>query len=91
MEFWVRSISTGIFEYVLSISRTSSFSTVRGRCGLCGWQEARPQGVQSTKNDSAAVPLQRHRIELPVDFEGDVQVHSMPASPHDRDVMLNKK
>ena len=35
--------------------------------------------VQSAKDDSATGPLQHHQF--------DVAMYSMPASPHDRDVM----
>ena len=43
--------------------------------------------VQSAKADSATGPLQRHRFEIPVDCKDDVEMFSMLASPHDRDVM----
>ena len=42
--------------------------------------------AQSAKDDSATVPLQ-HQFELPVDCKDDMETFSMPASPHDRDVM----
>ena len=42
--------------------------------------------AQSAKDDSATGPLQ-HQFETPVDFTHDVAMYSMPASPHDRDVM----
>ena len=42
--------------------------------------------AQSAKDDSATVPLQ-HQFELPVDCSDDVEVFSMPATPHDRNVM----
>ena len=43
--------------------------------------------VQSAKHDSAIGPLQHHQFETPVDCTRDVAMYSMPASPHDRDVM----
>ena len=43
--------------------------------------------VQSAKDDSATGPLQHHQFETPVDCTHDVAMYSMPASPHDRDVM----
>ena len=43
--------------------------------------------VQSAKDDSATRPLQHHQFETPVDCTHDVAMYSMPASPHDRDVM----
>ena len=43
--------------------------------------------VQSAKDDSATGPLQHHQFETPVDCTHDVAMFSMPASPHDRDVM----
>ena len=39
--------------------------------------------AQSTKVDSATVPLQHHQCELPVDCNADMEMFSMPASPHD--------
>ena len=43
--------------------------------------------VQSAKDDRATGPLQHHQFETPVDCTHDVAMYSMPASPHDRDVM----
>ena len=43
--------------------------------------------AQSAKDDSATGPLQHHQFEIPVDCKDDVEMYSMPASPHDRDVM----
>ena len=43
--------------------------------------------AQSAKHDSATGPLQHHQFETPVDCTHDVAMYSMPASPHDRDVM----
>ena len=43
--------------------------------------------AQSAKDDSATGPLQHHQFESPVDCTHDVAMYSMPASPHDRDVM----
>ena len=43
--------------------------------------------AQSAKDDSATGPLQHHQFETPVDCNHDVAMFSMPASPHDRDVM----
>ena len=43
--------------------------------------------VQSAKDDSATGSLQHHQFETPVDCTHDVAMYSMPASPHDRDVM----
>ena len=43
--------------------------------------------AQSAKDDSATGPLQHHQFEIPVDCKDDVEMFSMPASPHDRDVM----
>ena len=43
--------------------------------------------AQSAKDDSATGPLQHHQFETPVDCTHDVAMYSMPASPHDRDVM----
>ena len=45
------------------------------------------KAAQSAKVDSASVPLQHHQLELPVDSKADMEMFSMPASPHDRDVM----
>ena len=42
--------------------------------------------AQSAKDDSATGPLQHHQFETPVDCT-HVAMYSMPASPHDRDVM----
>ena len=42
--------------------------------------------AQSANNDSPTVPLQ-HAFELTVECKVDVETFSMPASPHDRDVM----
>ena len=42
--------------------------------------------AQSAKDDSAIVLLQ-HQFEFPVDCNDDVEMFSMPASPHDRDNM----
>ena len=42
--------------------------------------------AQSAKDDSATVLLQ-HQFELPVDCNDDVEMFSMPVSPHDRDLM----
>ena len=43
--------------------------------------------VQSAKDDSATGRLQHHQFEIPVDCTHDVAMFSIPASPHDRDVM----
>ena len=43
--------------------------------------------AQSAKDESATGPLQHHQFESPVDCTHDVAMYSMPASPHDRDVM----
>ena len=43
--------------------------------------------VLSAKDDSATGPLQHHQFEIPFDCTHDVAMYSMPASPHDRDVM----
>ena len=43
--------------------------------------------AQSAKDDSATGPLQHHQFETPVDCTHFVAMYSMPASPHDRDVM----
>ena len=43
--------------------------------------------AQSAKDDSATGQLQHHQFEIPVDCTHDVAMYSMPASPHDRDVM----
>ena len=43
--------------------------------------------AQSAKDDSATEPLQHHQFEIPVYCEDDVEILSMPACPHDRDVM----
>ena len=43
--------------------------------------------VQSAKDDSATGLLQHHQFETPVDCTHVVAMFSMPASPHDRDVM----
>ena len=43
--------------------------------------------AQSTKDDSATGPLQQHQFETLADCTRDVAMYSMPASPHDRDVM----
>ena len=43
--------------------------------------------AQSAKDDSATGPLQHHQFETPVDCTHDVAMYSMPASPHDRDVI----
>ena len=43
--------------------------------------------AHSAKVESATVPLQHHKFELPVDGKDDLETFSMPASPHDRDVM----
>ena len=43
--------------------------------------------AQSAEVDSATEPLQQHQFETPVDCTHDVAMYSMPASPHDRDVM----
>ena len=43
--------------------------------------------AQSAKDDSATGPLQHHQFEIPVDCNDDVEMFSMPASPHDREVM----
>ena len=45
------------------------------------------RAAQSAKDDSATGPLQHHQFETPVDCTHDVAMYSMPASPHDRDVM----
>ena len=43
--------------------------------------------AQSAKYDSATGPLQHHQFEIPVDGKDDLEIFSMPASLHDRDVM----
>ena len=43
--------------------------------------------AQSAKDDSATGHMQHHQFEIPVDCNDDVEMFSMPASPHDRDVM----
>ena len=43
--------------------------------------------VQSAKDDSATGPLQHHQFGIPVDCTHYVEMYSMPASPHDRNVM----
>ena len=43
--------------------------------------------AQSAEDDSATGPLQHHQFEFPVDCKDDVEMSSMPASPHHRDVM----
>ena len=43
--------------------------------------------AQSAKDDSATGPLQHHQFEIPVDCKDDVEMFSMPASLHDKDVM----
>ena len=43
--------------------------------------------AQSAKDDSATEPLQHHQFEILVDCKDDVEMFSMPASLHDRDVM----
>ena len=43
--------------------------------------------AQSAKDDSATGPLKHHQFETPVDCTHDVAMYSMPASPHDKDVM----
>ena len=43
--------------------------------------------AQSAKDNSATGPLQNYQFELPVNCKDDVEMLSMPASPHDRDVM----
>ena len=43
--------------------------------------------AQSAKDDSATGPLQHHQFETPEDCTHDVAMYSLPASPHDRDVM----
>ena len=43
--------------------------------------------AQSTKNDIASGALKHHKFEIPVDCKDDVEMFSMPASSHDRDVM----
>ena len=43
--------------------------------------------AQSAEVDSAAVPLQDHQFELPMDAKNDLETFSMPVSPHDRVVM----
>ena len=53
-----------------------------------GSLDGKTQAVtQSAKEDSATGPLQHHQFETPVDCTHDVEMYSMPASPHDRDVM----
>ena len=46
--------------------------------------------AQSAKVDSATVPL-KLQFEHPVDGNDDVQMFSMPALSHDRDVMPNAR
>ena len=43
--------------------------------------------AQSAKDDSATGPLQHHQFQIPVDCNDDVEMFSMPASQHDKDVM----
>ena len=53
-----------------------------------GSLDGKTQAVaQSAKDDGATGPLQHHQLETPVDCTHDVAMYSMPASPHDRDVM----
>ena len=47
--------------------------------------------AQSAKDDSATGRLQHHQFEIPVDCKDDVEMFSIPASPHDRDVMPNAR
>ena len=41
----------------------------------------------SAKDDSATGPLHHHQFEIPVECKDDVEMFSMPASPHNKDVM----
>ena len=55
-----------------------------------GSLDGKTQGLmvaQLAKDDSATGPLQHHQFETPLDCTHDVAMYSMPASPHDRDVM----
>ena len=45
------------------------------------------KAVQSPKVDSATVPLQNHQFEHPVNCNAVMEIYSIAASPHDRDVM----
>ena len=45
------------------------------------------KNAQSAKDDSATGPLQHHQFEIPMGCKNDVEMFSMAASPHDRDVM----
>ena len=45
------------------------------------------KAVQSPKVDSATVPLQHHQFKLPVNCNAVMEIFSIAASPHDRDVM----
>ena len=50
--------------------------------------------AQSARDDSATGPLQHHQFEIPVVYKADVEMFSMPASPHsphDKDVMPNAR
>ena len=42
--------------------------------------------AQSAKDDSATVLL-KHQFELPADCNAVMEMFSMPASPHEKDVM----
>ena len=48
MESWIWSISMCVLEFVFQ-ARELAVSTVSGRCRLCGWQEAKPQGFSTSE------------------------------------------
>ena len=43
--------------------------------------------AHSAEDDSATVPLQHQQFQLPLDCHDDVEMFSMTAAPHDRDIM----
>ena len=88
MESWIWPISKCIFEYWFSSSRASSVSTVSGRCRFSGWLGARPHDCPISKRWQCHWTLATSPVwDTPVDCTHDVAMYSMPASPHDRDVM----
>ena len=75
------------FEYWFSSSRASSFQQFLDDAGSLDGKKQDLMVAQSAKDDSVTGPLQHHQFETPVDCTHDVAMYSMPASPHDRDVM----
>ena len=66
--------------------RLALFEQFEDDAGSVDGEKQDTKVAQSAKVDSATVPLQ-HQFELPVDCNDDVEMFSMPAPPHDRDVI----